>query len=246
MKSRIIREIKECRRCKQTKPSIGFGLRKASRDGLKSYCRTCESKAALEYSRRVKRVAIQHPVVIENKNCRSCRELKSASEFYRVKGYKDGLTGSCKRCVNAATVRHSRLNPEMARKRKSKWRLAHPDKVRESQRRRRLANPEVSRVVVRRRRARMAGGGNHTVEDIQELLARQGYECKVCGIDISRKYHVDHVVPIARGGSNWPSNLQILCPPCNHSKSAACMEEWLPRRLRQLGINTENIDQAVA
>ena len=34
------------------------------------------------------------------------------------------------------------------------------------------------------------------------------------------KYHVDHRMPLSLGGSNYPDNLQLLCPTCNLSKSA--------------------------
>jgi len=41
-----------------------------------------------------------------------------------------------------------------------------------------------------------------------------------------RDYHVDHVIPISRGGSDNPENLQLLCPPCNLSKGSKTMHEW--------------------
>lgn len=33
-------------------------------------------------------------------------------------------------------------------------------------------------------------------------------------------YHVDHIQPLALGGSNDKTNLQLLCPTCNTKKSA--------------------------
>ena len=40
--------------------------------------------------------------------------------------------------------------------------------------------------------------------------------CLACGE--VRKLSVDHVVPLTKGGSCWPDNLQPLCRPCNSSK----------------------------
>jgi 5-methylcytosine-specific restriction endonuclease McrA len=93
-------------------------------------------------------------------------------------------------------------------------------------------NPEA--VAVRKRAnkiMRKGAPGRHTANDILELLERQGYRCAAphCGVDILRNYHVDHIVPLARGGSNWPDNLQVLCPTCNMSKKATPMDEWLAR-----------------
>lgn len=36
-----------------------------------------------------------------------------------------------------------------------------------------------------------------------------------------KEKHVDHVMPLALGGDNTRSNIQILCAPCNLSKNAA-------------------------
>jgi len=34
--------------------------------------------------------------------------------------------------------------------------------------------------------------------------------------------HVDHIVPLARGGSNHESNLQTLCVSCHSRKTVRC------------------------
>ena len=43
-------------------------------------------------------------------------------------------------------------------------------------------------------------------------------------------YHVDHDMPIARGGSNDPENLVLTCPRCNQSKQALTGGEFRARR----------------
>jgi 5-methylcytosine-specific restriction endonuclease McrA len=48
-----------------------------------------------------------------------------------------------------------------------------------------------------------------------------GYKCKKCrrvfDLDI---LEVDHIKPQSRGGKDNPSNLQLLCPPCNKKKGS--------------------------
>jgi len=83
-------------------------------------------------------------------------------------------------------------------------------------------NPEKYRTVERKRRAQMKGSsGTHTAADLAKTLKAQGHRCAYCRADLRRvKKHVDHIVPLALGGSNGPENLQYLCRPCNQSKSA--------------------------
>jgi 5-methylcytosine-specific restriction endonuclease McrA len=70
-----------------------------------------------------------------------------------------------------------------------------------------------------RARKRQASG-SHTGQDIQDLHARQKGKCAACRTSIPTAYHVDHIVPLRRGGSNDKSNLQLLCASCNCSKGA--------------------------
>jgi len=75
-------------------------------------------------------------------------------------------------------------------------------------------------VIARNRRARQkANGGRHSLADVQLLFVKQKGKCAYCRTRLG-KYHVDHIEPIARGGSNDRSNLQLLCKPCNKTKSA--------------------------
>jgi 5-methylcytosine-specific restriction enzyme A len=44
--------------------------------------------------------------------------------------------------------------------------------------------------------------------------------CAACGITLSGKvWHLDHVIPLAMGGADEPSNWQPLCVPCHAEKT---------------------------
>lgn len=72
------------------------------------------------------------------------------------------------------------------------------------------------------RRARKKGAsGTHTGDDAKSLLISQGYRCAYCRADLrKKKRHLDHIMPLARGGSDDRNNLQWTCAPCNLSKGA--------------------------
>ncbi len=57
----------------------------------------------------------------------------------------------------------------------------------------------------------------------------QDWKCKFCQQDISAKgaSALDHIIPIARGGTSTPDNLQLLCRRCNIRKSDRAPNEHL-------------------
>ena len=58
--------------------------------------------------------------------------------------------------------------------------------------------------------------------------AQQGL-CAVCCGSLG-SYHVDHIIPVSRGGWSVPANYQLLCVSCNLTKSSRF--EWTPITLR--------------
>lgn len=51
-----------------------------------------------------------------------------------------------------------------------------------------------------------------------EVFARDPHKCQCCGS--TEHLTIDHIIPLARGGSNDLDNLQILCRSCNSRKGA--------------------------
>jgi 5-methylcytosine-specific restriction endonuclease McrA len=53
-------------------------------------------------------------------------------------------------------------------------------------------------------------------------MESQHGRCAFCGKNITGKgkHHLDHIQPLALGGSHTIENLQYLCPACNMRKSA--------------------------
>lgn len=156
-------------------------------------------------------------------------------------------TGQCGRCQYEHRIRWREANPEKETQSRlvsvRAWAERNPDLKREYAKRSNAkpevsannvararrwlkANPDRAReirlVSDRNRRARQRGAmGTQTKSDIAELIRRQRFRCAECGVSVRKKTfrHVDHIVPLARGGTNWPWNLQVLCPPCNLHKA---------------------------
>ena len=61
------------------------------------------------------------------------------------------------------------------------------------------------------------------------VFQRDGFRCGACGAspkeDPRVKLHVDHIVPVSRGGSNEEGNLRTLCRACNQGRKNRCDQE---------------------
>lgn len=54
-----------------------------------------------------------------------------------------------------------------------------------------------------------------------EILRRDDFRCRYCGLKAeAAELRVDHVIPVALGGSDEPANLVTACEPCNTGKSS--------------------------
>jgi 5-methylcytosine-specific restriction endonuclease McrA len=96
------------------------------------------------------------------------------------------------------------------------WQSANPD--------RRRIN---SRMGKHNRRARQRNApGTFTHQDIETIRLKQKNRCAACRRSIRSEYHPDHVLPLKLGGSNWPENIQLLCPKCNLKKHAKHPDQW--------------------
>ncbi len=120
-----------------------------------------------------------------------------------------------------------RKNPEVARVRRREyilnnrekhyaaiiaWHKANPDRLR-----------EIKLSAKHRRRARIAqwDGCHYTTEELVALWESVPHRCAACSCDITvETRHIDHIVPLARGGSNSIRNIQFLCAHCNRVKNA--------------------------
>lgn len=110
-------------------------------------------------------------------------------------------------------------NRAYAIQRAKEYAAAHPEQARSAKRR--YKKSERGRLVdlanVHARIARKKNApGRASVEQLEGRWAYYDGLCWMCG-DPANEW--DHVIPLAGGGSNWPSNLRPACRHCNSRKS---------------------------
>jgi 5-methylcytosine-specific restriction endonuclease McrA len=69
--------------------------------------------------------------------------------------------------------------------------------------------------------------GTHTAEQWREKVRAANHACHYCGRHWGPSLHKDHVVPIAKGGSDAIDNVVPACEECNLAKGASSAEEFV-------------------
>lgn len=77
-----------------------------------------------------------------------------------------------------------------------------------------------------RQRSRHAPVGRSPISSEMRtyVLQRDGFRCVYCG-SAPRQFHLDHVMPRSRGGTDDANNLVASCPNCNLRKGAKTPQE---------------------
>lgn len=116
-----------------------------------------------------------------------------------------------------------------------RWRDENPIISRASSKNWKQQNPDRHCTNGRNYRSRLRGAdGSHTTNEIKALFTKQRGKCVHCHKSLRNGYHVDHIVPLAGGGTNWITNIQLLCGPCNVRKGATDPIEFARRNGRLL------------
>lgn len=177
--------------------------------------------------------------------CTKCHTDKPVTEFYKDKNNRSGLKSWCKKCFNADVVHRNQTNPryrenqkvweqsnrEKRRRYHVAYYAAHPEQHKEYREKKYRIHRESECVRGHNCRAKRLGAkGRHTARDIRILYKIQKGKCVYCNTDLDRKFHIDHVVPLSRGGTNYRHNLVLTCPHCNLSKGDKLLSEWIETR----------------
>jgi hypothetical protein len=221
-------ETKVCRSCKQDKPVTEFYTKRILASGKMLYrpdCRECACAkiAADPYQREMVRQRAEDWRAADLEHARqSCRESHDRHRDERNaearKRRSDPETRprilaqeAASRAHHAAQRRadakaHRASKAEYYREYLRRYWKEHPDKAREYH--------------ARRRAAKRNAGGDHTAEDIAEIRRMQRDRCAnpTCRCKLNGKGAEDHIVALAKGGTNDRRNLQLLCKSCNSKK----------------------------
>jgi len=122
----------------------------------------------------------------------------------------------CKACKKLIPV-----NKEKARARYEAWKSANPGVAEARAAEWNAKHPDRRRELTQNRRAKLrAIGGSLSKGLAEKLFALQKGKCACCCESLGQNYHLDHILPLALGGTNTDDNMQLLRQSCNSRKNA--------------------------
>ena len=170
------------------------------------------------------------------KRCTMCGEDKPLAEFYSY-GYttKQGKSSTryesrCIPCARARRRDYHNSNPERSAQASRAFRESRPGYTANNAKRYRGTEhgKAVKAKLQRLRKARMRSGqgDNDAIRAIYAEAMRIEQVTAFCPVfdlpELGHKMHVDHVIPLARGGPHHEDNLQILPIGLNMRKGVKC------------------------
>lgn len=204
---------KLCPKCGKTKPATSkyFARNKSRKGGLDAYCKSCTKAYYIENRQRLLERANENYIANREKR------LKQAA-VYRAKN---------KEKISAWKKVWGIVNIERVKAKRRAYYVANKERQAERSRAWGNKNREAKAAHSRKRKAiKRNAEGHHTGADVKAQYKRQKGRCYYCGCKVGEDYHVDHVIPLSRGGSNGPENIVIACPSCNLSKKDKLPHEW--------------------
>lgn len=173
------------------------------------------------------------------KRCWKCLCEKPLTDFYTDRSRSDGKTPKCKACCKQDTASTDRAHRNLIAK---KYRDQNPEKCRESSRLSRQRNnnagvrwiqnnpDKVREYKANNRHMRRSAKGKFTPQEVKKLFDLQRGCCAVCKSKLPTRFHRDHVVPLAKGGTNFIDNIQLLCGGCNNRKFTKDMIDFMQQQ----------------
>lgn len=166
------------------------------------YCgRGCRQKAWYQKERH--RI-VKYPI-IEARKCESCSVI-----FIPEKSHPKAKTCSlkCQKRLDYIENREKRIHKV------TEWIRNNPDKIREYHRK------NYARHIIKKRvQARVRNRGSISLDMWKRICDTHGNMCGLCEKEGNyQTFSIDHIIPLALGGTNDWWNIQPLCLRCNQSK----------------------------
>lgn len=225
---------KTCNKCGETKPVAEFSKDSSKRDGLRSHCKECVRISAAAYyatNSEDRKAYTANWRAANPEKAKASKDAYRAANHEKIKANKAARYAANPEKARAAAVAYYAANPEKRRAASAAYRAANPVMTRSTIAAWQAANPEAVRIHRQNRRARETEAGGRLSKGLAvKLYKLQRGKCACCGLPLGDDYHLDHIMPLALGGTNTDDNMQLLRKLCNLQKHAKHPVEFMQSR----------------
>lgn len=203
--------MKSCTKCRTPKALDQFHTDKRAKDGRRSQCKAC-SKANTQSWRAA-----------NPERDREATRARVAADPEAVAARKAAWLRDNPGKGAEYSRRYRETHPERAAAAKTRYRVMHADRIKALSDAWRAANPDKVRAIDASRRARKLDAVTGPVD--YAALRASVSDCYLCGRLLDSDIHMDHVVPLARGGAHCMDNLRPTHAACNRRKADLLLSE---------------------
>lgn len=133
--------------------------------------------------------------------------------------------------INARMVIYNAANSDKTKERCRKAYLANQEKYAIAGKKWREENKLAKKIHHQNRRAKIKEVGGKLSSGLADrLFILQKGICPCCNLPLGKGFHLDHIMPIALGGTNTDDNMQLLRATCNMQKQARHPVEFMQSR----------------
>lgn len=234
----------KCNKCEKIKPPKDFYFNKGRPN---NYCKKCKKEVIENSPSQIKR---RHIVAINRKNknnetkkCNKCGLIKKKSEWPRSlsgdlavtccsqeqRRRRDELIRSgystCTSCKKTKNINQFYLKKGRPHSWCKNCQKAHATSSGSRKKRQELIDKTCDGTLDKKTVGNLFGSFRN---------------CPCCGVNMKRNdKHLDHIIPLSKGGKHSVSNAMILCSDCNLKKSNKDLSDWLKN------IPDENINRLI-
>ena len=241
-------KTKVCTKCGEEKPATEeyFSKSKRGKYGIRSDCRVCGAKLALQWYNNNKEKATESGRLFKEKNREKLREYyniyNKENKEKRAEWYKQN-----RKEIDARRFEYKKQwekNSKRRKLQKKQWNNEHKEKTSEYSKKYRDKNKnkllELRKQWGKRNRDKLNINEHRrnakrrilpsTLSDEQWEVCKQffDYKCSYCGMELPLEQ--DHFIPISREGEYTHNNIIPSCKSCNCSKGNRLFKNWYPKQ----------------
>lgn len=208
---------KRCPKCNKIKSIDAFYKNKSRKDGHSAWCKACDNtnnKKYVQNNREHMREYERYEYYKNHEDHKRRRKEYVDKNKEKVKQKQKEYYQKNREQILEYSRLYNQANKEKIRTRNKEYYESHKEDF-------------VFKARERKKKIKETKDGTITKESLNIMYETQLHKCAYCNSNLDELgKHLDHILPLVKGGIHTLSNVHWVCPRCNLSKNDKTEEEW--------------------